>query len=433
MVVDQSYYGTDNEHWTSDPGGTEQGFAFNGEVLERAIRRIYARELNTITEIEEGLWREFWRGFNQAADEGFGVREPINNDYNFYQELRYNNGVFAAFRTHRFQNDIVTQLLDENNELKPFGRFASDVKEQVAPKHLRQWLNTEYNTAVIRARHAADWRQFERQKDILPNLEWMPSTSVTPGEDHRGFWNIIRSIDDPFWNRHRPGDRWNCKCGLEATDAEVTETNDPEDDRPSPGLDNNPGKDARIFSDTHPHIADTYKGAQKAVREFIDELLKQPESLRYKEAKTYKSGGKVLIHPDVDKKKDDYKDIYTIANNFARKGEEVKITPSVHFKSEAYQEIYGVLNGTKYERKCPDLQIGDYFYEYESYVPPFKKEKIPAMIGHGLKQSSRIIINNNKGASDRYIKKVIVNRVRIGQVIDEVWIYEKGKVRLLPK
>ncbi|MCB6967339.1 phage head morphogenesis protein, partial [Phocaeicola dorei] len=78
------------------------------------------------------------------------------------------------------------------------------------------------DTAVIRAHQAADWRQFEREKDVLPNLKWMPSTSIHPGADHRIFWGTIRPIDDPFWNEHKPGDRWNCKCTLSSTDEAPT-------------------------------------------------------------------------------------------------------------------------------------------------------------------------------------------------------------------
>jgi len=156
----------------------------------------------------------------------------------------------------------------------------------------------------------------------------------------------------------------------------------------------------------------------------------------YKTYKKYKNRGEVLIHEIVDKKKSDYKIILTIANEFAKQGKTVKLTPIVHFKSAEYKEIYGLLSGTVYERKCPDFKIDDLFYEYESFNPPFKKRKISNMISHGAKQSSRIIINNNKGASDRYIMDNIYKRLKdktFRYDIDEVWLYEKGKIRLLFK
>lgn len=40
---------------------------------------------------------------------------------------------------------------------------------------------------------------------------------------------------------------------------------------PQPGLDNNPGIDAKLFADSHPYIANAYPGAQEAVRKAVKE------------------------------------------------------------------------------------------------------------------------------------------------------------------
>jgi hypothetical protein len=112
---------------------------------------------------------------------------------------------------------------------------------------------------VKRASQAANWKQFEREADVLPNLEWLKTTSVTPAADHAGFWSIpiILPVNDPFWDTHKPGDRWGCKCSLRATDKQVTpDKSVPEaknTDKPAPGLTGNPAKDGQIFSDTHPY------------------------------------------------------------------------------------------------------------------------------------------------------------------------------------
>ena len=56
------------------------------------------------------------------------------------------------------------------------------------------------------------------------------------------------------------------------------------------------------------------------------------------------------------------------------------------------------------------------------------------MLSRGIKQSSHLIINNNKGAIHRNIKKNIHNRIiNRKQSINEVWVYEKGNVILLYK
>lgn len=90
---------------------------------------------------------------------------------------------------------------------------------------------------------------------MLPNLEWLPSTSPNPGADHRVFWGTVRPVDDAFWNEHRPGDRWNCKCELAATDKPATKVpydGDPKN-KPAKGLKANPGKKGEIFDKEHPY------------------------------------------------------------------------------------------------------------------------------------------------------------------------------------
>jgi hypothetical protein len=149
--------------------------------------------------------------------------------------------------------------------------------------------------------------------------------------------------------------------------------------------------------------------------------------------KEFSTGGRIEIM-DGYVKKSDHKDLITIARYWAKQGKVVQVTTNPHFKSEEYKQVFGALNGTVYERKCLDLIVDNVFYEYESYQPPFKKEKISHMIRKGSLQSSKIIINNSKGASDRFIIKNIHNRIRnksFNMNIDEVWVYEKGKLRQL--
>jgi hypothetical protein len=132
-------------------------------------------------------------------------------------------------------------------------------------------------------------------------------------------------------------------------------------------------------------------------------------------------------------KKSDHKDLFVIARYLAEQGHCVQITTSIHFKDPLYDEVFGKLKGTKYYRKCPDFIIDSEFYEYESFVPPFNKRKIGNMIARGVKQYPFLIVNNNKGASDRYIKKIITNHIKIGDDIKKVWLYEKGRIRLFYK
>ena len=147
--------------------------------------------------------------------------------------------------------------------------------------------------------------------------------------------------------------------------------------------------------------------------------------------KSFDGSGKIHLMKGVDKTKPDFKAILTLATLFARDGSEVKILTSCHFKSSEYSIVFSRLLGTKFERKCPDFLIDGQFYEYEGFERPWNKRKISNMLSHGLSQSDRIIIDNTKGASDRFIRKAIMARLNMKHAqICEVWLYEKGRKRL---
>jgi hypothetical protein len=270
MVVDKTYYSA--HPFVNQTNEVNAGFSFDENTIKDMLLSIYEKKFNPVTEIDRKVWNETWNIFNLATDQGFGKQIYSDPDYEFYQQIRHNNAVFSAFRTHRLQNDIAAQLLDEKGNLKPFEQFSNDV-QKLTDHNVKQWLQTEYDTAILRAHQAADWVQFKEVSDVLPNLRWLPTTSVTPDAFHKRYWEAELTLPQshPFWTKHRPGDRWNCKCTLEATDdpAHGEHVIDMDDYQPDKGLDNNPGVDGKLFSETHPYYEHAYTGADEAVKKFI--------------------------------------------------------------------------------------------------------------------------------------------------------------------
>lgn len=290
----------------ADDDDVSTAFVFDDKALQRALKHIYEKDFHPMTDVEESLFNETFRIFSQASDEGIS-KSSAEIPVDFKEKIDRGNAIFSAFKVHRMQNDIATQMYDSNGDLKPFEQWKKDVHPML-DHHVGHWLKTEYDTAVIRARQAADWQRFEQYADILPNLEWMPSTSANPGADHKVFWGTILPINHPFWSAHRPGDRWNCKCSLSATDEPPTGapqgSTDPKD-RPAPGLDNNPGVDGKLFGDTHPYIANGYDGAKDAVKKFLTEKVFRQEDILYADPATGKEldrSGKYYIDPDYGKR-----------------------------------------------------------------------------------------------------------------------------------
>lgn len=405
------------------------------------------------------MWREVLRILNEATVSGLLQSSAPTHRDSFLAALRHSNEVFAAFKVHSMSERMAARLLNPDGTLKPFRQWADDVKS-ISSHYVGAWLRTEYDTALIRAHNAADWQQFIRDADVMPNLRWMPTTSPKPESSHRAFWErkLTLPVSDPFWDKHHPGDRWNCKCSLEQTDDPPTPELKAEfaGEAPQPGLTNNPGKDGHTFSQDHPYFPKScascgfYKKASIKnlllpaflnIRAkdcydcpYINGCISRMSSDGFKLEHNFKNGGKLYVHPDIDKDKADYKDMKRICLQLAKMGHEVRMTPRLHCKSEEYKQIYGSLIGTKYEKKCPDFSVDGVFYEYEGFVKPWNKKKVGHMLSHGLQQSSRVVINNTKGCSDRFIRKAVMARIHLpGQEVNEVWIYEKGNVRLFYK
>lgn len=208
------------------------------------------------------MWCELLRLLHEAAAQGLarGDYQPRHND-EFLNAIRHSNEVFAAFKVHAMGKAMANKLYDDVGQLKPFKQWLNDV-QNISSHHVGSWLRTEYNTSVLRAHAAADWQEFVRNKDVMPNLRWMPTTSPDAEASHRSYWEkkLTLPVDHPFWEKHHPQDRWNCKCRLEATD-EPASSDDLVEDMPAPqlqrGLDNNPGKDGHLINDTHPYFPES--------------------------------------------------------------------------------------------------------------------------------------------------------------------------------
>lgn len=212
------------------------------------MRSVYKRHTRPSDLVPAELFDGIVKTLNAAISDDFTAQYP-----DLCETLRNNNEVFAAFKVHDQCERMAKLLTDDDGKLKTFEQWVREA-EPISNHHNKVWLRTEYDTAIKRAAQAREWRQFEDERDVLPNLRWVPSTAAKPGADHMVFWDVVRPIDDPFWSQHKPGDRWGCQCSLEATDDPVTPV-PPSGvtDEPAPGLDGNPATTGKLFSDSHPY------------------------------------------------------------------------------------------------------------------------------------------------------------------------------------
>jgi len=207
----------------------------------------------------------------------------------------------------------------------------------------------------------------------------------------------------------------------------------------------NAGKEGKAVPDYNPYTirrcstCPIAKGGKDRKLAFVPDnevcqacaLVHQCEQLRGEVIKLGK--GTIEISHLVDRADGDYDRLLSVARHFAADGARVVLTPKMTRPARfEYDCVYGSLRGTRYDGKCPDLKIDDYWYEHEGFVTDNPKRAFSNMVNHGLKQSDRIIIDK-PDLTDAYMKRVINQRLKDGHHISEVWLNENGHLRLLYK
>ena len=420
------------------------------------VHNIYERKIGK-GKIDEDMWGEYVRIYRDAVSKGYGMSQNTSFDRSsrMADQIEHNIEVFSAFKTHN-QQELMAQKMLKDGKRVGFDEFKAAV-EPIARHHNGAWLQTEYATASLRAAQAADWQEFEQNADIFPNLKWMPTTSARPDEAVHGTYSgltgpqVILPIHDPFWDNHRPGDRWNCKCGLEPTDEpSLHQTNKQaaaraEQGKPTGqrGLQANPGKKGEVFDTKHPYFPKNCKqcpffsvstGVKNASTTPHCQDCNKPPKAEKKTKEVCKPELKIKLREseeiirEIEKSKDvqppepkqytrEEKGIFKSRHHGANEIDEnlniarelrrhikkdIYLLPNLNCSSNSQRKTRRRLFGWLLEkhvkrRKNPDFFIGGETYDGKVIFDPSRdlekiKNKIQDFIGQGVRQGDNVII-----------------------------------------
>jgi hypothetical protein len=260
-------YNSNHECNLADDNTSNNTPIWDSSVVEKHLKKIH-KGFDVKNNIETEVYEATRETLNKAVDKGFAGFEFGDSDKVFLEELKYNNAVFAAFKTYRNQNQIAKLLIDEKGNARSFAEFIK-VAKPVAEKFNVQHMRTEYTTAVRRAQITANFRQFRRDEDIAPNLTWIASRSAEPRTSHKKYYGLTLDMNHSFWKEHFPGDEWGCKCGIEQTDEQESTSIPESTSKQATGLDENPADTARIFSPTNVYERRVSTRVKEAIKEFV--------------------------------------------------------------------------------------------------------------------------------------------------------------------
>ncbi len=201
--------------------------------------------INGNAEVSKLLYQHYADGLRKAVD-------YVKVGDNLSDRWHANIDRFAAYKAYH-----ITQELREAERRYAGDPELRDAVQQSIVRKYNRYQAAEEQTARHRARAGKQWERFHEPNRLrlFPNIQWLPSRSATPREEHIPFYHRIWPKDDPFWDHNQPGALWNCKCDWVEVKNKPTDTT-PEGEEPksvSPkGLDGNPAKTGELFTATPP-------------------------------------------------------------------------------------------------------------------------------------------------------------------------------------
>lgn len=243
---------------------------FSDNETERIIYDIYNGTIN-LRNLDVPSYLKVARKLTDGVFEGFGKNMDgmlLNTpDYRMLSSLQENVYIFSGAKNYQTTRDI-SSLLTTDGAITSFGDFNKKAKD-LFDTYNRNYLTAEYNSAIAQSRSASQWMTIEKEKDVLPYLQYRTAGDGRVRPEHAQLDGIIKKVDDKFWDLYMPPNGWNCRCGVIQLDAGI-ETN-------TKGLvvENvpdifkfNAGKTQQIFSPKHPYFDVAEKDKEFAKKNF---------------------------------------------------------------------------------------------------------------------------------------------------------------------
>lgn len=225
------------------------------EQIVKLFRAIYGGKF-TSKNLPPELYDATLAKLNEAVLTGFGsllspeFEKPLN-------KLTDSVSVFSAAKTYQQVKTMEGFLTDASGIKSRFSDFKKEA-DKVFETYNNNYLKTEFNTAFARSQSARQWVEIEQQKKVFPLLKYNTVGDDRVRGDHILLDEIIRPVNDPFWDKFFPPNGWNCRCiveQLEEGDEPVTNLTKKQPPKALPLFSSNPAKTGVIFdADVHPYF-----------------------------------------------------------------------------------------------------------------------------------------------------------------------------------
>lgn len=386
----------------SSPAAEKKDAKFESIVLDVAKKLWEGKQTGVV---DMAMLRHTATQLREAITTGYG-KTPDDKDFDvrdfeMLKHLQKNVYIFSGYKTYQQLREITDLLRDNQGNVRNWQDFKAEVLKNNDQYNVR-YLKAEYEHALVSSQMASQWIDIQRNKHILPLLEFDATLDNRTTETCRSLNGVRLPVDNPFWHTCFLPLHWFERSVIRqvarGTITDMDTINIPE---LQPMFKNNVGISGVAFPESHPY----YK-ASKEDKKQIDAAIEKatPKSL-LEEFTTVKKGKKKIE-----------------VSNFV-KPEEKKYNQDVAFLFSDQFETK-VLGHFK-DKVSPDLQLNETFADIKTPTGDDLEKAVKSAIKNALNQRWR---QEKNGVSDKELITSMIIDLR-GYKYDESAIVSAIKTR----
>lgn len=200
--------------------------AISLEPYNKLIDKI-AKDLHDGTlepsDLNADLIKQIYGDLSEATKKTFGnkwekldVKEPNS----LIQKFKKNLWQFSSAKTLAELEKMNSFLLDKGR-IRMFDEFKKLVQKENVNFN-SNYLRSEFETAKRGSEMAWKWKDYVKNSDLFPNLEYRTVNDERVRPEHAVLSGTIKPVTDDFWLTFYPPNGWRCRCYVVQTAANVT-------------------------------------------------------------------------------------------------------------------------------------------------------------------------------------------------------------------
>ncbi len=182
------------------------------KVMEQIAKDKYEGKISD--DISEDYILKTYNELNKGLKKGrSSVTTKVNGATNKVTpeslKMQQNIFKFSGAKNYTMLQDINAILTSDKG--KSWNSFKNEVLK-LNNKYNKNYLQAEWQTAKQAGYHSANWDDYQRRKDIYPNLKYQTQKDDRVRDEHLSLQGVIAPIDSDFWAVHYPPNGWRCRC-----------------------------------------------------------------------------------------------------------------------------------------------------------------------------------------------------------------------------